>query len=302
MTGRPHVLLSAAVSLDGHLDNTGPDRLMLSGPEDFERVDALRADSDAILVGANTLRSDDSRLLVASAERRAERVRRGLPEHPLKVTVTASGGLASHLRLWHSGGDKLVFTVDATADALRDRLGGLAEVVSTGPVIDWGALLDELGRRGVRRLMVEGGQTVHTQLVAGDLADEIRLAVAPVLVGDAAAPRFLGTAEYPGGPASRMRLLGADVVGDVVLLRLAPKDREPEDAAPEDVLRTGDAGGVPPEDAASGGAAPGGVPSEGSAPEGSASGDAAPEDPAPDDPSAEDDAPTDGPPERGRPR
>lgn len=62
----PHVLLSAAVSLDGFLDDTGPDRLLLSGPEDFDRVDQVRAESDAILIGAGTLRTDNPRLLVNS--------------------------------------------------------------------------------------------------------------------------------------------------------------------------------------------------------------------------------------------
>lgn len=55
----PYVLLSAAVSLDGCLDDTGPGRLLLSGPADFDRVDEVRAESDAILVGAGTLRADN---------------------------------------------------------------------------------------------------------------------------------------------------------------------------------------------------------------------------------------------------
>lgn len=48
----PYVLLSAAVSLDGYLDDTGPERLLLSSPADFDRVDEVRASVDAILVGA----------------------------------------------------------------------------------------------------------------------------------------------------------------------------------------------------------------------------------------------------------
>jgi hypothetical protein len=83
---RPHVLLSAAVSLDGYLDTRpGEDRLILSNPEDFDRVDSVRASIDAILVGAGTLRADNPRLLVNSAQRRADRLAAGLPEYPLKV-------------------------------------------------------------------------------------------------------------------------------------------------------------------------------------------------------------------------
>lgn len=225
MSARPYVLLSAAVSVDGYLDDTNPERLLLSNAEDFDRVDEVRAGVDAILIGATTMRRDNPRLLVNSEDRRAARVARGLPEYPLKVSITRSGDLDPSLKFWHHGDQKLVFTVDTALVKLQTQLGGLADVVSTGAVFDWEAALDELGRRGVRRLMVEGGATVHTQLMAAGLADELHLAIAPLLVGQKDAPKFLGPADYPGGSTARMRLLEARVIGDVVLLRYAPKER-----------------------------------------------------------------------------
>uniref|UniRef100_UPI002455E233 RibD family protein n=1 Tax=Nocardia brasiliensis TaxID=37326 RepID=UPI002455E233 len=115
MATRPYVLLSVAVSVDGYIDDAGPQRLRLSGPADFDRVDQVRADSDAILIGAETLRRDNPRLLVDSAERRAARVAAGKPEYPVKITVTSGGGLDPGLRVWHHGGEKLVFSTDAGA-------------------------------------------------------------------------------------------------------------------------------------------------------------------------------------------
>ncbi|MEV5987404.1 dihydrofolate reductase family protein [Streptomyces sp. NPDC052051] len=216
----PYVLLSAAVSLDGFLDDTGPERLLLSGPEDFDRVDEVRADSDAILVGAGTLRSDNPRLLVASAERRAARIAAGRPEHPLKVTVSASGDLDPAARFWHTGGAKIVYTTDEGARRLREVLPTDVEVTSLGPAVEWAAVLAHLGDvKGVRRLMVEGGGRVHTRLLQQGLADELRLAVAPLFVGEADAPRMFGPGAYPPG---RMRLLETRPVGDVVLLRYVP--------------------------------------------------------------------------------
>ncbi|WP_371579024.1 dihydrofolate reductase family protein [Streptomyces sp. NBC_01314] len=224
---QPYVLLSAAVSLDGFLDDTGPERLLLSGPADFDRVDEVRAASDAILIGAGTLRTDNPRLLVNSPERRAARVAAELPEYPLKVTVSASGDLDPTARFWHTGGEKAVYTTDKGAERLR-ALGLPAgpngvDVVSVGPDLEWPALLDHLGDvRGVRRLMVEGGGRVHTQLLQQGLADEVQLAVAPVFVGEADAPRLFGAGAYPGGPKSRLRLLETRPVGDIVLIRYAP--------------------------------------------------------------------------------
>lgn len=221
---RPYVLLSVAASIDGYIDDISPDRLLLSNEDDFDRVDEVRAGVDAILIGANTMRRDNPRLLVNSPARRRARVEAGLPEYPLKVTVTASGNLDASLKFWHHGGQKLVLTIDSAVHKIRANLNGLADVASTGPEFDWDTALQELARRGVDRLMVEGGGTIHTQLMAQGLADELHLAVAPLLVGQPTAPRFLSAAQYPGGTSARMRLLEARPLGDVVLLRYAPKD------------------------------------------------------------------------------
>jgi riboflavin-specific deaminase-like protein len=229
---RPHVLLSVAMSIDGHIDDRAPERLLLSSPEDFDRVDQLRADSDAVLVGAGTLRSDDPRLLVHSPERRAERQARGLPAHPLKVALTGSGDLDPGLRFWHHGGDKVAYAPDPAVAKLAERLEGLADVVGTGPGLDPGAVLDDLGARGVRRLMVEGGGAVHTLFLTAGLVDELQLAVAPFFVGDDFAPRFVRAGTFPQDALHRMTLAETRALGDTALLRylvrrpaLIPADR-----------------------------------------------------------------------------
>ncbi|SDW27029.1 5-amino-6-(5-phosphoribosylamino)uracil reductase [Amycolatopsis xylanica] len=218
---RPYVLLSVAVSVDGHIDDLSAVRFPLSNAEDFDRVDQIRAESGAILIGAETVRTDNPRLLVNCAERRSDRVASGRPEYPLKVTVTRSGDLGRDLKFWHCGGRKLVYTTDSGERALK--LDDLADVVSLGGSIDFGALLDDLGARGVDRLMVEGGASIHTAFLAAGLADEVRMAVAPMLIGQAAAPRFLQPAEFPGGPARRFHLEDVVKLGDVAVLRYFPK-------------------------------------------------------------------------------
>ncbi|MFE5815737.1 dihydrofolate reductase family protein [Streptomyces sp. NPDC056479] len=219
MPSYPYVLLSAAVSLDGYLDDTTPDRLLLSGPADFDRVDEVRASVDAILIGAGTIRADNPRLLVNSAERRAARVAAGKPEYPLKVTVSASGELDPAANFWHTGGDKIVYTTDKGAERLR-RAPVEADVVALGEELDWRGLLAHLRAvRGVERLMVEGGGTIHTQLIRQGLADELQLVLAPLFVGDARAPRLFGPGGYQGG---RLRLVETRRIEDVVLMRYEP--------------------------------------------------------------------------------
>ncbi|MFI7301209.1 dihydrofolate reductase family protein [Streptomyces sp. NPDC050121] len=215
----PYVLLSAAVSLDGYLDDTTPERLLLSSPADFDRVDEVRASVDAILIGAGTIRADNPRLLVNSPERRAARVAEGRPPYPLKVTVSGSGELDPAANFWHTGDEKVVCTTDKGAERAR-ALGIAADVVPLGPELDWRRLLEHLHDvRGVRRLMVEGGGTVHTQLLQQGLADELQLVVAPLFVGDPDAPRLFGPGGYQGG---RLRLVETRRIEDVVLNRYQP--------------------------------------------------------------------------------
>ncbi|MFD1149579.1 RibD family protein [Saccharothrix hoggarensis] len=220
---RPYVLLSVAVSVDGYIDDGRAERFPLSNAEDFDHVDRVRAESDAILVGAGTIRRDDPRLLVNSPERRAARVAGGRSEHPLKVAVTGTGDLDPDRRFWRHGGDKLVYTTDSGRTRAVTAVGALAEVVALGPDVDFGVLLDDLGGRGVERLMVEGGGTIHTAFLAAGLADEIRMAVAPMLIGRDAAPRFVNPAPFPGGPARRFHLEEVSRLGDVAVLRYFPK-------------------------------------------------------------------------------
>jgi riboflavin-specific deaminase-like protein len=221
---RPHVLLSAAVSLDGYLDDASETRLRLSSEADFDRVDAVRAGCDAILVGAGTIRADDPRLLVRAEARRAARAARGLPPDLVKVTLTATGDLDPGARFFTTGAaPRLVYCPDPAVEEVRARLGAVATVIGAGDPLDLGRVLDDLGGRGIGRLMVEGGGRVHTQFLAAGLAGEVQVAVAPFLVGDPAAPRLFGPAAYPNGPGNPLPLAEARPIGDLVLLRYQPR-------------------------------------------------------------------------------
>lgn len=237
MNPRPYVLLSASLSLDGYLDNASRQRLVLSNEDDLDRVDDVRAGCDAILVGAGTVRADNPRLLVRSAARRTRRVARGLSPTPTKVTLTAGGDLDAEACFFQGDTEKLVFCTSAVAARLERRLDGLATVVNGGSTISIEWLLGELGDRGIRRLMVEGGSQVHTQLLSAGLADELQLVVAPLFVGDSKAPRFVGDGSFPWHEDRRADLADVRRIGDVVLMRYALSDRFHELAAHDATAR-----------------------------------------------------------------
>jgi 5-amino-6-(5-phosphoribosylamino)uracil reductase len=226
MTRRPYVLISCAMSIDGYLDDTCERRLILSNEMDLDRVDAVRAECDAILVGATTIRRDNPRLLVRSADRRANRTADGRSPSPAKVTLTRSGHCDPTRRFFADDGtEKLVYCYSPVTERVRQRLGDRALVRDGGHPVDLRWMLHDLAASGVQRLMVEGGGAIHRQLLTAGLVDELHLVVAPFFVGDSAAPRFAHDGPYPQNAASPAKLVEARALGDVVLLRYAISDR-----------------------------------------------------------------------------
>lgn len=222
MADRPYVLLSAAMSVDGYLDDATGTRLLLSNEDDFDAVDQLRAGVDAILVGANTIRRDDPRLVLRSERRRATRQAEGRAESPLKVTLTASGRLDETARFFAAGpAGPLVYTSADAEAAVAERLGGVATVVGLGEQLGLPALLADLAGRGVRRLLVEGGTEVLTGFLTAGLADELRLAIAPFFVGDPAAPRLVHSGLFSHGAGNPMRLAELRRIGDLAVCHYA---------------------------------------------------------------------------------
>jgi len=210
---RPYVLLSCATSADGYLDDASPRRLILSGPDDLDRVDEVRAGCDAIAVGAGTVRKDDPRLLIRDPRRRARRAARGLPEHPARVTLTATGDLDPRARFFAPGVPRLVYCAAPALAPARARLGDLAVLIDAGDPLSLEFVFSDLAERAVVRLLVEGGAHLLGELLACDLADELTLAIAPFFVADPAAPRL--DVPRPGA----MTLAGVQRVEEMVVVR-----------------------------------------------------------------------------------
>ena len=229
MRERPYTLLSCSVSIDGYIASAAS--LESSRRDaDFDRVDAVRASCDAILVGATTVRTDNPRLLVRSQTRRAERAARGLAPSPMKVTVTQRADLDARADFFTAGdAEKLVYCASPRVRDARALLEPVATVVDGGRTVQMRKLSTDLASRGVERLMVEGGGKVHTQFLTDDLVDELQLVVAPVFVGDSEAPRFVRDGIFPWNPGRRATLADVRQIGDVVLLRYALSSRFQDD-------------------------------------------------------------------------
>ena len=171
------ITLSFATTADGYLDDSTDRRLMISTPEDWEAVLRLRAECDAILVGAETLRRDNPALLLRDPEVRARRAAAGLRPDLTKVTLTRSGRLDPALRFFTEGdADRYVFS-EKEIPAVEN----LATVISSEGPITPAFVVTELERRGIRHLLVEGGAQILRMFLDAGLVDTVRRAVNPQL-------------------------------------------------------------------------------------------------------------------------
>jgi diaminohydroxyphosphoribosylaminopyrimidine deaminase/5-amino-6-(5-phosphoribosylamino)uracil reductase len=175
LTGRPFVTAKFAMSLDGKIATRTGESRWITGEEARTHGHRLRHLHDAILVGVNTVIADDPELTV--------RMNSEGPRQPLRVV------LDSQLRIRQSarvvGADTLIATT-------RQGRVGAAEVLRLPETQDGRvslpALLDELGRRGMLSLLVEGGAEVHASFFAENLVDKVYAYVAPRLIGGKEAP------------------------------------------------------------------------------------------------------------------
>ena len=212
------VILSAAVSLDGYMDDCSPWRLKLSSAEDWEAVQRLRESCDAILVGAGTVRKDNPSLVIRSEEARRRRVAGGMDADLIKVTVTATGDLDPAAAFFTEGaGRKIVFAPLAADRGKLDRIAPYAEIVQADDITPE-FIIKELEARGFRRLMVEGGTGMHTMFLQAGMADRLRLAMAPFFVGDTGAPRLVCGGRFPNDKDNRMVLERVEQLGDMAVM------------------------------------------------------------------------------------
>ena len=188
---RPYTYINVAMTADGKIDTFERKGSTISSPLDKERVDRLRADSDAVLVGGLTLLDEDPKLTVKSEALRTERLARGLAPNPVKVGVVTIANIKADSMFLNAGPAKIViFTTNQTSNDQLEllRARGVDVFVQDEHRVDLTAMMQTLKEIGINRLLVEGGGTMNFELIKLGLVDEITAYVAPMIFGGANAP------------------------------------------------------------------------------------------------------------------
>ena len=185
-----HVVVNAAMSADGKLSTRRREQVRISGPDDFARVDRLRADSDAVVVGVGTVLADDPHLTVKAPELCERRLEAGEPSHPARVVVDSKARTPTNAQVLDDAATTYLLVSEAVSDDRRAALDRpTLEFVTAGiDRVDLREAFVELERAGLERVMVEGGGELIFSLFAADLVDELSVFVGSKIIGGRNAP------------------------------------------------------------------------------------------------------------------
>ena len=185
-----HVVVNAATSADGKLSTRERRQVELSGEADFARVDELRADSDAVMVGVGTVVADDPSLTVDSERLRERRRGKGKPGNPARVVADSRIRTPPDAAVLDDDAESFLLVSEA---APTDFVGQMEEegatVITAGENrVDLSAALELLESHGIEQLMIEGGGEIIYSLFENGLLDRLSVFVSPVVIGGRDAP------------------------------------------------------------------------------------------------------------------
>jgi 2,5-diamino-6-(ribosylamino)-4(3H)-pyrimidinone 5'-phosphate reductase len=218
---RPFTFINSAMSADGKISTYERKQVRISGDIDFDRMDALRAGSDAIMVGIGTVIADDPSLTVKSEKRRLERKQAGLEENPIRIVIDSKARISPDADIFKKGeGRKIIIVSESAPSAKLRELEDIATVIVAGEdKVDLVASMSKIWEIGVRRLMIEGGATLNWGMVSNGLVDEIYTFVGNLLIGGSTSPTLIDGEGFTEEEAMKLDLIEAETMEEGVLLK-----------------------------------------------------------------------------------
>lgn len=217
-----YVVANAAMSADGKLSSRRREQVVISGPEDFARVDALRASCDAVLVGVGTVLADDPHLTIEDPDLRDERRERGDSPHPARVVVDTRARTPPESRILDDEAPTYVLVGESAPDdrraALREAGARIVEAGDDRVDLDDG--FAALEAEGIDRLMIEGGGEILFSTFEAGLVDELSVFLGSLVIGGRDAPTLADGTGFVEN-FSELALESVERLDDGVLCRYA---------------------------------------------------------------------------------
>ena len=218
---RPFTFINSAMSADGKISTKERKQVRISGDVDFDRMDELRASSDAVMVGIGTVLADDPSLTVKSEERREKRKDNGYEENPIRIVVDSKARTPIDADIFKKGEGTRVVAVSRSAP--RDRVKALEEmavvIVAGEDKVDLPELVVRLKEMGIDRLMIEGGAGLNWGMLSCGLVDEIYSFVGNLIIGGTASPTLVDGMGFKENEIMGLEFVSFEKMDDGVVLK-----------------------------------------------------------------------------------
>ena len=218
---RPFTFINSAMSADGKISTRERKQVRISGDLDFDRMDELRASSDAVMVGIGTVLADDPSLTVKSESRRAARKADGREENPVRVVVDSKARTPIDADIFKKGEGTRVIAVSRSAPRERVKvLDEMAVVVVAGEnKVDLPELVVRLKEMGIDRLMIEGGAGLNWGMLSCGLVDEIYSFVGNLIIGGSSSPTLVDGPGFEENEIMGLEFVSCERMDDGVVLK-----------------------------------------------------------------------------------
>ncbi len=209
---KPRVILNAAMTLDGKIA-TRKGNSEISGKEDLLRVHRLRKECDAIMVGINTVLTDDPRLTI-------HKISMDPAENPVRVVVDSQARTPLQARVLSGDAPTIIAVSKKAPQDSLEKLSQYAKIIVCGDEkVDLECLMDNLGRIRIDTLMLEGGSTLNYSMLLLGLVNEVRVCVAPMIVGGSQARTLVdGEGMDYMSQAVKLKLIRSYPLGEDLIL------------------------------------------------------------------------------------
>ncbi|MEF8781729.1 MAG: 2,5-diamino-6-(ribosylamino)-4(3H)-pyrimidinone 5'-phosphate reductase [Haloarculaceae archaeon] len=195
------IVVNAAMSADGKLSTCEREQVDISAEADFERVDRLRAESDAVMVGVGTVIADDPSLTVTDPDRRRRREDRDEPVNPARVVADSRIRTPPNAQVLDGKAESYLLVSEAAPTDFVAQMeeSGATVIVAGESRVALPEALAALESEGIDQLMVEGGGELIFSLFEDDLVDRLSVYVGPVVIGGREAPTLADGEGFTGG-------------------------------------------------------------------------------------------------------
>ena len=218
---RPFTFINSAMSADGKISTKERKQVRISGDMDFDRMDELRATSDAIMVGIGTIIADNPSLTVKSKKRKEMRKNKDQEDNPVRIVVDSYARIPIDADIFKKGDGKRIIAVSKLAPQEKIQiLKKIATVIVIGEKkVNLSELVIHLKKMGINRLMIEGGATLNYGMLSNGLVDEIYTFIGNMIIGGITSPTLVDGMGFKENEIIKLDFLSYEKMDNGIILK-----------------------------------------------------------------------------------